>query len=252
MAALLCLSGCSMIDSFTFFPSREVGPPPPGVLERSIATPDGERLHAWHAPGPDAAPLLLWSHGNAGNIAGRASALHALAARGVGVLAYDYRGYGRSTGVPSEAGVYRDALAVYDDARRRGTAAERIVCFGESLGGAVSIALAVERPCAAAIVVSSFTRLADVARRHYGPIGALAGKRFDSLDRVAKLSVPLLVAHGDQDEIVPFELGERLFAAAPGPKRFHRVARAQHNDVLLDGTLLDAVAAFARETIARR
>jgi uncharacterized protein len=251
VAASVLGAGCAMIDSFTFFPSRVVGPPPPGVLERWIETPDGERLHAWSAAETATGPTLIWSHGNAGNIASRADILLALASRGLRVVAYDYRGYGRSTGSPSEGGVYRDALSVFDDQVRRGTPAGGIVCFGESLGGAVSLALATERPCAAVAVVSTFTRLADVGRHHYGPLGALAGQRFDSLARVARLRAPLLVAHGDEDEIVPFELGERLFAAAPGPKRFHRVAHAHHDDALLDEELLDAVAAFAREATRR-
>jgi fermentation-respiration switch protein FrsA (DUF1100 family) len=247
MAAALALPGCSMIDSFTFFPDRAMGPPPAGVEERTIATADGERLHAWYAGGAAEAPALVWSHGNAGNISGRADILRALAARGLRVLAYDYRGYGRSTGTPSEAGVYRDAVAAFDDLVARGTPPERIVLFGESLGGAVSIALAGERPCAGVAVVSSFTTLADVARRHYGFLGAVAGKRFDSRTRVGRLAVPLLVAHGDRDEIVPFELGEALFAAAAPRKRFLRIAGAQHNDALARPDLLDAVAEFARE-----
>jgi pimeloyl-ACP methyl ester carboxylesterase len=241
-----------MIDSFTFFPDRAVGSPPPGIEERSITTEDGQRLHAWYAPGPAEAPTLIWSHGNAGNIGGRAPILVAMARRGLRVLAYDYRGYGRSSGAPNETGVYLDAVAAFDHEIGRGTASRSIVCFGESLGGAVSIALAERRPCAAVAVVSTFTSLADVARRHYGPLGALAGHRFDSLARVGRLTMPLLVAHGDQDEIVPFELGEQLFAAAPGPKRFHRVVGAHHNDVLLDPGLVDAVAAFARDAVARR
>ncbi len=115
----------------------------------------------------------------------------------------------------------------------------------------MSIALAERRPCAGVAVVSTFTRLADVARRHYGPLGLLAGNRFDSRARVGRQAVPLLVAHGDRDEIVPFELGEELFAAAPGPKRFYRIAGAHHNDALASPDLLDAVAAFARDAVAR-
>jgi fermentation-respiration switch protein FrsA (DUF1100 family) len=98
-------------------------------------------------------------------------------------------------------------------------------------------------------VVSSFTRMQDVARRHYGPLGVLAGNRFDSLTRIARLASPLLVAHGDRDEVVPFELGERLFAAAPGPKRFVRAAGFHHNDVFSAPGLLDAIATFAREAV---
>jgi fermentation-respiration switch protein FrsA (DUF1100 family) len=126
------------------------------------------------------------------------------------------------------------------------------VCFGESLGAAVSIEVAVRRRCGAVIAVSAFTRLADVARRHYGPLGSLAGDRFDSLARLPHVSAPILVAHGDQDEIVPFELGERLFVAAPAPKRFFRIAGAEHNDALGRPALLDAIALFAREAATRR
>jgi hypothetical protein len=252
MAALL-LTGCSMwIDHFVFFPDRQVGPPPAGVEERFIVTEDGRRLHAWYVPPRGGGPVLLWSHGNAGNIDSRRPLLLALAARSLGVLAYDYRGYGRSDGSPSERGVYLDASAAFDDLVARGTDPATIACFGESLGAAVSIEVATRRRCGAVIAVSAFTRLADVARRHYGPLGSLAGDRFDSLARLSRVSAPLLVAHGDRDEIVPFELGERLFAAASTPKRFFRIAGADHNDALGHPALLDAIAEFAREAVTGR
>jgi fermentation-respiration switch protein FrsA (DUF1100 family) len=235
------------LDRLIFFPDREVGEAPAGVEERWITAEDGVRLHAWYAAPSADGPTLVWSHGNAGNIACRAGVLLGLAARGLGVLAYDYRGYGRSMGRPSEAGVYRDAVAAYDSERAQGVPASRLVAFGESLGGAVSIRLASERPCAAVAVVATFPAMRDVARIHYGPLAALTGDRFDVGDRVAKLRVPLLVAHGDRDEVVPFALGERLFAAAAEPKRFLRVPGADHNDVLDVPALLDAVAAFACE-----
>src|SRR5438132_11297996 len=121
MGAGFWLTGCSMlVDRFTFFPHRAVGPPPTGVEERWITTEDGQRLHAWYAAGRGAAPMLLWSHGNAGNIESRRDVLLALAQRGLAVLAYDYRGYGKSTGSPSEAGVYLDAGAAFDGEVGRG------------------------------------------------------------------------------------------------------------------------------------
>jgi len=134
---------------------------------------------------------------------------------------------------------------VYDDARRRGVPAGRLICFGESLGGCVSIDLASRRPCAGVAVVSTFTRLQDVARRHYGLFGLLVGSQFDTLARLRKISVPIFIAHGDQDEIVPYELGEQLFAAAREPKQFFRVRGAHHNDVFASRVLLDAIAKFA-------
>jgi uncharacterized protein len=235
------------LDRFIFFPDRSVLPPSPGVMERWFTTADGVRLHGWHAVAPEGAPTLVWSHGNAGNIAGRAPVLHALAVRGLGVLAYDYRGYGRSGGTPSEAGVYRDVEAAYDSLALPGA---RIVAFGESLGGAVSIHLATVRPCAAVVVVSTFTTMRDVARFHYGVAGLLAGSGFDSLRRVRGVHIPLLVAHGDEDEVVPYALGEALFAAAGEPKRFLHLPGAHHNDVFEGTALLDAIADFARAAAA--
>ena len=240
------------IDQFVFFPDRSVGAPAAGIEERWLVAEDGRRLHAWYAPPRHGAPVLLWSHGNAGNIHSRQPLIVALAGRGLGVLAYDYRGYGRSEGVPSEEGVYLDARAAFDDLVTRGIEPSAIVCFGESLGGAVSIEVAIRRRCAAVAVVSTFTSLADVARWHYGPLGRLAGERFDSLARMPRVSAPVLVAHGDRDEIVPFELGERLFGAAREPRRFVRVAGADHNDTLGHAELLDAIAEFSREAVARR
>ena len=167
------------------------------------------------------------------------------------MLAYDYRGYGRSDGDPSEEGVYLDALAAYDHLRGRGIPESGLVAFGESLGSAVSVRLASKRPCAALVLVSPFTRLKDVARVHYGPLGALAGDRFDALSLIPTIRRPVLIAHGDQGEIVPFELGVRLFEAANEPKRFLRVEGAHHNDVFSSGELLDAMARFANEAVGR-
>jgi fermentation-respiration switch protein FrsA (DUF1100 family) len=138
-------------------------------------------------------------------------------------------------------------LAAYDHVRDGGVAPERIVAFGESLGGAVALRLATERACAGVALVSTFTRLADVARVHYGPLAMMAGGRFDSLALVERLRVPLFMAHGDEDEIVPYELGTALFTAAPEPKRFFDAAGAHHNDVFGAPGLIEAIADFARE-----
>jgi uncharacterized protein len=254
VAAVLVAAGCRLVilDTLIFFPDRTSSPPPAGVEERTFTAADGTRLAAFHAPAPDGtAPVLVWSHGNAGNVSNRADVLVALADRGLGVLAFDYRGYGRSEGRPSEEGVYVDAEAAYDLLRSDGVPAERIVAFGESIGGAVAIELARRRPCAALVVLSTFTTLNEVARIHYGPLAALLSTRFPSIDRIAALAIPLLVLHGDRDEIVPFALGRGLFAAAREPKRFVVVPGASHNDVFDRRDVLDAIAAFAREAVAR-
>lgn len=238
-----------LIDRLIFYPDRLVPPPPAGVDELWFAAADGTRLHGWYAGAESGAPTLIWSHGNGGNIAGRADVLLALRARGLNLLAYDYRGYGKSEGTPSEAGVYQDVLGAYDRIRETGTPAERIICFGESLGGAVSLYLASERPCAAVAVVSTFTTLRDVGRSHFGPLAALTGDRFNSLRRAGALGVPVLIAHGTRDEIVPFALGEKLYSAAPEPKRFVRVEGAGHNDIFASDELLDEIAAFCRAAV---
>jgi fermentation-respiration switch protein FrsA (DUF1100 family) len=249
VALVAVASGRLVLDNLIFFPDRLMPPTPPGVADRFFTTADGVRIHAWYVAPPGAVATLVWSHGNAGNIANRAGILFELAARNLAVLAYDYRGYGRSEGTPDEAGVYRDSEAAYDAVRGDGVAPERIVCFGESLGGAVSIRLATERPCAGVAVVATFPSLREVARFHYGLAGAAVGNRFDAIGRLTHLDVPLFVAHGDEDEIVPYELGERLFAAAAEPKRFLRVRGATHNDVLGYPALLDAVADFAHRVV---
>jgi fermentation-respiration switch protein FrsA (DUF1100 family) len=243
-------SGHVVLDRLIFFPDRMMPPAPLGVTDRFMTTADGVRIHGWWIAPPGATAALVWSHGNAGNIGNRAPILLGLAARNLAVLAYDYRGYGRSDGSPDEGGVYRDADAAYDEVRSLGFPAERIVSFGESLGGAVSIRLATERPVAGVAVVATFTSLRDVARAHYGLAGAAIGSRFDTLAQLGRLHVPLLVAHGDEDEVVPYELGERLFAAAGEPKQFVRIPGATHNDVLGFPALLDAIAQFAHTVTA--
>jgi pimeloyl-ACP methyl ester carboxylesterase len=190
---------------------------------------------------------LLWAHGNGVSIARRPHVLQALAARGVDVLAFDYRGCGRSTGRPSEAGFYRDAEAAYDSERARGVPSSRIVAFGESLGGVVALDLGTRRPCAGVAVVSTLTHVRDL----WPGVGALSrAVRLDALERIRRLRVPVLVAHGDRDRTIGLEIGRRLFDAANPPKTFVLVAGAGHYAVLQNASLLDAVAAFAHEVAA--
>lgn len=238
-----------LVDRLVFFPDRYMPETPSGAEDRWIETEDGLRIHAWHAAasGPEA-PTILWAHGNGGNIGGRWEIQADLARRGANVLAFDYRGYGKSEGRPSEAGAYLDSRAAFDSLVASGVPAGEIVCLGESLGGAVMIELATARPCAGVAVVSTFTTLADVARRHYGPIGYLTSGVFDSESRVGALSVPFLAAHGDRDEIVDFDLGRALFDAAPEPKRFLPISGAGHNDIFLHPELSQSIVEFARES----
>ena len=226
---------------------------PAGIEDRWVTAADGVRIHGWYARAPHASPqtpTLLWAHGNGGNIGGRYEIQAALARKGVNVLAYDYRGYGRSEGRPTEAGAYLDSRAMFDSLVHAGVPPTQIICFGESLGGAVTIELATERPCAGIAVVSTFTTIGDVARDHFGGLGFLAAGIFDSASRIQQIEVPFFAAHGDRDEVVGFPLGQALFAAAPEPKEFLHVKNAGHNDIFLYPGVIDSIVAFARKTTA--
>jgi len=226
-----------------YFPTRELELMPGELGLRFEDVPlvaeDGVRIHAWFLPAPKSRLTVLVSHGNGGNISHRlpraALLQEALAAD---VLLYDYRGYGRSAGTPDEEGTYRDARAAYRYlVESRGVRPERLMLFGESLGSAVTLDLAVSHPCGAVVLESPFTSIRDMARvaLPWLPLGSFVRTRYDSLSKVEKLRVPLLVLHGDRDQIVPFAQGERLFRAAPAPKRFFRIIGAGHNDTYLIG-----------------
>jgi len=227
-----------------FFPSRypegDWALPRERVEDCFFETSDGVKLHAWWLPAtqPDGAPVLLWFHGNAGNITNRAHNLSLLAERDVGVLLVDYRGYGKSEGRPTEAGVYLDGLAAYDYlTRERGVAPNQIICFGRSLGTPVALHVALERPVAGLVLESPFKNAKAMAKRVMPivPIWPFIRSKFDNVGRVPGVSVPVLVMHGDRDEIVPFEQGQAVFEAAPEPKEFYRLEGAGHNDTYLVG-----------------
>jgi len=197
-----------------------------------IDTADGERLHGWLVPAADARGTLLFFHGNAGNISHRLDSLRMFNRLGLDVLMVDYRGYGQSSGEPSEAGTYRDARAAWDWLLARGVAPERIVVFGRSLGGAVGARLASRpgvRP-AGVIVESSFTSGADMARRLYPwlPARLITRLKYPVREYVAALESPLMIIHSRDDEIIPFDMGRALFDAAPEPKTFFEL-RGDHN-----------------------
>jgi hypothetical protein len=205
-----------------------------------IDTADGERLHGWYVP---AAPqgtsgargVLLFFHGNAGNISHRLESIAIFNRLRLDVLIVDYRGYGRSTGKPTERGTYRDAQASWDYlVGARGIEPGRIVVFGRSLGGAVGAWLASQVPAAeapaAVIIESSFSSGADMARRLYPvfPARLLTRLKYPVTDYAARLRCPVLVVHSRDDEIIPFAMGRAIYAAAPQPKSFLEL-RGDHN-----------------------
>lgn len=205
-----------------------------------LDTPDGLRLFGWFVPAPASgtSPVLLWCHGNAGNIIDRLPNLVALHRIGLSVFLFDYRGYGKSTGQPTEAGLYMDALTAYAHlVESRRTPAARLVVFGRSLGAAVAGTVASRKPAAGLILESPFPSVSAVARDYsFGlPADWLLTARFDLSERLPEITIPTLVIHGDRDEVIPIELGRRVYEAVRAPKSFYEVRGAGHNDLYLVG-----------------
>jgi fermentation-respiration switch protein FrsA (DUF1100 family) len=219
----------------------------PGAEEVELRTADGLSLAAWYlrSPAPRATVLVL--PGNAGHRGYRAPLAQELVRRGFSVLLVDYRGYGGNPGRPSERGLYLDARAARDFLLGRSEVdRERIVYFGESLGAAVALELAVEHRPAALVLRSPFTSLAEVGRLHYPllPVGLLLRDRYPSIERVGRLRCPLLVVAGERDSVVPAEDSRRLFSAAPpGLARWVLVPGVDHNhgELLVGESLLAGI-----------
>ncbi len=230
-------------ENFIYFPTRahDWTPAEAGLAseEAWLTAEDGVGIHGWFLPAPGSRFTVLFAHGNAGNISHRLDRARLLQSRlQADVFLFDYRGYGRSEGGPDEEGTYRDARAAYRYlVEQRGLPAERLLLLGESLGSAVVLDLALVRPCRALILESPFTSVPDMAKAVFPflPVASILRTRYDNLAKVGRLRVPLLVLHGDRDSVVPFEQGRRVFEAAPEPKRFFRIAGADHNDTYVTG-----------------
>ncbi len=245
-------------DQLLFQPSDRLRATPDeagmGYETVRLDTEDGETLHGWWIPAPDvysvnSHPLvsretspgesgkqtLLFFHGNAGNISGRLESVGQFHRLGLNVLIVDYRGYGQSTGTPSETGLYRDAEACWRHlTETRGLAPQNIVVFGRSMGGGPATWTASRHRPGAVILESVFTSVPDVGARHYPflPVRALATNQFDNASRVGAINAPLLSIHSRDDRIVPFELGREVYEAAAAPKQFLEI-EGGHNDGFL-------------------
>jgi fermentation-respiration switch protein FrsA (DUF1100 family) len=239
-----------------YYPTHDIvrTPADAGLTFENVAltTADGETLHGWWVPSgrPDA-PAVLFLHGNGGNVSHRLEKLAVFRDIGADTLIIDYRGYGRSSGTPSEQGFYRDARAAYDWlTTTRGVAPERIVAYGESLGSAVAVHLAAEVSVGGVVVESGFTSVKDIAQKRlpFLPVQWILKHRFDSLDQVHRIDAPLLILHSRQDELFEMSHPERLLAAAQPPKRLVEM-QGGHNDAFLvsAATYRDALATFLTE-----
>ena len=227
-------------DELLYFPTREISATPDsfGLEAEELArkTEDGVTLRGWRI-GRGGRRALLFFHGNAGNAGDRLERARILRRRlDLDVFLLDYRGYGRSEGAPSEEGLYRDARAAYRTAVDAGIPANRIVLFGESLGCAVAIQLALERSCAALILETPFLSLPAMARHHYPLVPRfLIRSRFDNGEKIGRVSPPKLFLLAERDEIVPPAQSRRLFELAREPKRLYVIPGAGHNDTYATG-----------------
>ncbi len=249
VVVVLVLGGVyALQERLVFFPSRDMAADPSALglafSEFTVSAADGAAVHGWFVPGdtPDrkARAVVLFHHGNAGNISHRLETLALLNGLGLSTCIFDYRGYGKSSGRPTERGVYLDARAVWDWlADEQGVAPGRVVVWGRSLGSAVAARLARDlagegvRP-AALVLESAFTSVPDMGRTAYPflPVRLIARMRMRTVDYVRGVNCPVLVAHSPSDEIVPYAQGRAVFDAAPEPKRFFEL-RGGHNDGFL-------------------
>lgn len=229
------LSGMYVIQrDLQYFPSdRDPSPQEVGLtgVERvSLTTPDGETLVLWYAPPAKRRPVILFLHGNAGAMPDRAARLAFYQSRGFGAAFLSYRGYGGSTGRPSEAGLLIDAKTAHDHLRGLGVAAEQIVLVGESLGTGVAVQTAAQNPVGAVVLEAPFSAAVDIARAQYPwlPVGLLMKDQFRSRDHIAQIRAPLLILHGAADRVIPQGFGKRLFEAAIDPKTFLSLGPVGH------------------------
>ncbi len=208
--------------------------------EVSVATADGERLVAWVVPPRAGKPVLLYFHGNAGNLGrpGRVERFRGLTEDGTGLFAISYRGYGGSSGTPSEEGLLQDARAAYGAAAAR-FGAGRLVGYGESLGTGVVLKLAAEVPLQAVVLEAPYRSTLAVAQGLYPylPLSLVMKDQFRSDEIIARVRAPLLVLHGERDQVIPFAQGQQLYALANAPKRFLGFTTGRHADLPRYGSI---------------
>jgi len=228
-----------------YFPDRQRTPPAaaglPQADEIMLDTADGEKVIAWHVPPRGDKPVVLYFHGNGGALNLRVDRFQKITARGVGLLALSYRGYGGSTGHPTEAGLIEDARAAYAYAAERYPG--RIAAWGESLGSGVAIAIASEKPVTHVILDSPFSAAVDVAADLYWflPVRVLMRDQFRSDLRMRTVTAPVLILHGEADTIIPIRYAERLLAGIAGEKRMVRYADGWHVDLDRHGAADEAL-----------
>ena len=223
-----------------------------GVREIELMTKDGLTLFSWYLPPPAGRPVIAYFHGNGGNIGYRAERLRRFAAAGYGVLLAEYRGYGGNPGAPCERGLFADAEAALDFLAASDINSEQVVLWGESLGSGVAVHLAATRAIGGVVLEAPFTSVAACAQRHYPfvPAAWLVHDRFDSLSRIAQVTAPLLILHGERDMVVPVDHGRALLKAATAPSEGWFSPSASHEN-LADHGALDVAMSFIERRVYR-
>jgi fermentation-respiration switch protein FrsA (DUF1100 family) len=227
---------------FVFFPQKAFAQTPADLNldyeEVYFDTAEGKRLHGWFFPLEKERPVILFCHGNAGNISHRLDNIRLLLNHRLQVFIFDYRGYGKSEGAPSEIGIYTDGLTAYDYlVDKRHLAPEQIIPFGRSLGAAVAIEISLKKRVRSVITESAFTSTKDMAKGMgiFRLISTFLPAHYNVLEKILHVHVPKLIVHGERDEIVPFSMGQRIFDAANMPKYFYSLKEAGHNDTYVAG-----------------
>ncbi len=237
-AAIVALAALFQ-SRLVYFPEAAIAATPSDIgldYERiALTASDGVTLDAWFVPAGGDGPVVLLCHGNAGNISHRLETIRILNDLGLGVLIFDYRGYGRSEGSPSEQGTYRDAAAAWDYlTAERNIPPKGIVLFGRSLGGPVAAYLATQNDPGALIIESAFTSLPDIGAAAYPllPVRLISRYDYPTETYAAQVSCPVLVVHSPSDEMIPFEHGSAIYEAAAEPKQFLTIS-GSHNEGFL-------------------
>ena len=237
----------AMDRHYIFFPDQSLHATPDvaGLVYEEVRFPaaDGVCLHGWLLPGEPGKPLLLFAHGNAGNISHRIDNLALFQKLGLTVFIFDYRGYGLSEGQITEQGSYNDIRGALSWLKKRNWKPQQMIYFGRSLGGAVALQLALEEPPGGLVLESAFTSVAGMGWHHQPLTYALFGwwalsSRYDNLNKIGKIRCPLLIFQGEQDRIVPAKMARQLYARAPQPKTLYFIPGAGHNDTYDAGGVL--------------
>jgi len=253
----------SFVERFIFYPEKsfDFEPEQYGLPYEDVFfnNEEGLTLHGWFFPSKTDTmkkPVILFFHGNAGNISHRLDNVYRLWQRGLSVFIMDYQGYGKSEGHPSEKGTYKDARSAMDVLmNRKDINANHIVVFGRSLGGAVAIDLVADTNSARGLIIeSTFTSAADIAKVIFPIIPAgLIGNIYESINKTSRIRIPVLQFHGTHDELIPFDIGQRLFESFPmKEKQFFPIQGATHNDTYLIGgeNYFDQIVQFCEQVIS--